>query len=129
MAKLNGKDGVCKVGANDVLNLRAWSFEESAPTLDAGVMGETFQDQRVGIPGNSGTMSALLDPADTAQDALTVGAQVTLQMYPEDDLSGDVYYEVTANVVKRGVTTDRGDMVSVDFDWVGSSAITENTVV
>lgn len=128
MAKYNGKDGVIKVGANTLANLRSWSFEEAAPTLDAGVCGETFQDQRVGIPGNSGTISALLDPADTAQDAITVGSQVTLQMYIEGSTSGDYYYEVTANLISRSVAVDRGDMVSVEFGWVGSSAITENTV-
>lgn len=128
MAKYNGKDGVIKVGANTLANLRAWSFEESAPTIDAGVCGEAFQDQRVGIPGNSGTVSALLDPADTAQDALAVGSQVTLQMYPEGSSGGDYYYQVTANITSRSVAQDRGDMVSAEFGWVGSSAITENTV-
>ncbi|MDH3636841.1 MAG: hypothetical protein OES09_00050 [Gammaproteobacteria bacterium] len=128
MAKLNGKNGVVKVGANDVINLRSWGFEETAPTIDAGVCGETFADQRVGIPSNSGTIDALLDPADTAQDAMSLGAQITLQMYPDGDVSTDTYYEVTANITSRGIAQDRGDMVSVAFGWVGSSAITENTV-
>jgi hypothetical protein len=129
MAKHEGRYGHVKVGANSLANLSSWSFTQSAPVIDATVMEETFADKRVGIPENSGEFTAYWDPTDTAQAAFdVVGTQVTLQMYPDDDQSGDYYYQVTATLSEIGHSADVSGMVERSFSWVGQSAVTENTV-
>ena len=69
------------------------------------------------------------DETDTSgQGALTVGAEVTLNFYPEGATSGDTYYGGTAIVTGRTINSSFDGLVEASLTLQGSGALTETTV-
>jgi hypothetical protein len=103
MATHKGSEGVVKVGTNTVAEVRSYSIEETAETLEDTSMGDTARTYLSSLTTFSGSIDVFWDETDTTgQGALTNGAEVTLNLYPEGDDSGDIYYTGTAIVT--GVT-------------------------
>ena len=117
MAIHKGQEGTVKVGANDILAIRSYSLEETADTLDKTVLGDTARTFLPSLTQFSGSVDVYWDETDTTgQGALTIGAEVTLNVYPEGDAVGDTYYTGTAIVT--GVTR------SASFDGLIEASIT-----
>lgn len=99
MAVRHGKDGVVKVGANTVASVTAWSLSEKIATVDKSAIGDTDETHLVGLKSGSGKVDCLLDPADAnGQEALTLGASVTLNLYPQGTTTGLKYWTFTATI-------------------------------
>jgi hypothetical protein len=77
----------------------------------------------------SGTVDVFWDETDTTgQGALTIGAEVTLNLYPEGDTAADTYYTGTAIVTSRSVSSSFDGMVEASIGVQGNGALTETTV-
>jgi len=129
MATHHGNSGTVELGANAVGEIKSWSVDETAETADDSAMGDSWRSHVVGKNSWSGTVECHWDPDDTdGQDALTAGASVTLNLYPEGNSSGADYYSGTATVegISRSVPQD--DIVSVTFTFKGNGALTASTV-
>lgn len=129
MSAHHGNEGAVYLGADQVAEVQSWSYdEEDADVQDVASMGDSAVTHYLsGIKRGSGSLECLWDETDTnGQQTLDVGASVTLNLYPEGNTSGDIYFGGTAQVtaVRRGSSV-RG-MVTVNFDFVG--ALTEQTV-
>ena len=63
---------------------------------------------------------------DTGQGALAVGSEVTLNLYPEGDTSGDTYYTGTAIVtgVSQAVTLDGVISRTINVQFSGGVSTT-----
>ena len=71
----------------------------------------------------------LWDETDTTgQGALTIGAEVTLNLYPEGDASGDVYYTGSAIVTGRTINSSYDGLVEMSISVQGNGALTQTTV-
>lgn len=117
MAIHKGQEGTVKVGANDIVAIRSYSLEETADTLDKTVLGDTSRTFLASLTQFSGSVDVYWDETDTTgQGALTVGAEVTLNVYPEGDAVGGSYYTGTAIVT--GITR------SASFDGLVEASIT-----
>jgi len=76
-----------------------------------------------GIVAGGGTVECLWDGSDTSgQEAMTVGASVTLNLYPEGDVASDVYYGGTAIITQMGVSSSVNGMVMRPFTFRGRLA-------
>lgn len=129
MSTHHGKDGTVKVSSNTVAEIRSWSVNQTVDTVDDTVMGDTWKTHLVGIPEWDGEMECFWDETDTnGQESLTIGASVTLNLYPEGASSTDKYYTGTASVTRIGValSVDGGVMRTVGFK--GNGALTGATV-
>lgn len=129
MATHHGKNGVVKVGSNSVAEVRDWNVNETVDTVDDTVQGDTWKTHLAGVPEWDGDMECFWDETDTnGQQALTIGASVTLNLYPEGAGSGATYKTGTASVtgVSIGVPHDGG--VSRRITFKGNGALTESTV-
>jgi hypothetical protein len=129
MAVHKGSEGTVKVGANAIANIRSYSIEESADTLEQTVMGNTSRAYAASLSTFSGSVDVYWDETDTTgQGALTIGAEVTLNFYPEGDTSGDTYYSGTAIVtgITRSASFDGNIEASISVQ--GDGALTETTV-
>lgn len=129
MAVHKGSEGTVKVGANAIANIRSYSIEESADTLEQTVMGNTSRAYAASLSTFSGSVDVYWDETDTTgQGALTIGAEVTLNFYPEGDTSGDTYYTGTAIVtgITRSASFDGNIEASISVQ--GDGALTETTV-
>jgi hypothetical protein len=117
MAIHKGQEGTVKVGANDIVAIRSYSLEETADTLDKTVLGDTSRTFFASLTQFSGSVDVYWDETDTTgQGALTVGAEVQLNVYPEGDAVGDTYYQGQAIVT--GITR------SASFDGLVEASIT-----
>lgn len=129
MATHTGSEGTVKVGSNAIAEIRSYSIEESADTLEDTSMGDTARTYKPSLTNYTGSVDVLWDETDsTGQGALTIGAEVTLNLYPEGDASGDVYYTGSAIVTGRTITGTYDGLVEMSITVQGNGALTESTV-
>lgn len=130
MATHAGSEGTVKVGSDAIAEIRSYSIEESADTLEDTSMGDTARTYKPSLTNYTGSIDVLWDETDSAgQGALTIGAEVTLNLYPEGDASGDVYYTGSAIVTGRTITGTYDGLVEMSITVQGNGALTESTVV
>lgn len=128
MANHTGVDGVLKVGTNTVAEVRNWSINETADTLEDTTMNDTSRTYQAGLKSWSGSLTAFWDETDTnGQEALTVGSSATLNLYPEGATTGDIYYSGTAIVNSIGISVPTNGFVERTIGFQGSGALTKGT--
>jgi len=128
MATHTGSEGTIKIGTDVLGELRSFSLESSAETIEDTSMGDTARTYKVGLTAFSGTASVFFDETDTAQGNVDAGASITLSVFPEGATSGDTFYSGTAIVVGRNINSSFDGMVEMEISFTGSGALTESTV-
>lgn len=129
MATHKGSEGVVKVGANTVAEVRTWTIAESADTLQDTTMGDTARTFKSSLTTFTGSLDVFWDETDsTGQGALTIGAEVTFAVYPEGDASTDTYYTGTAIVTEVSRTASFDGLVEASISLQGTGALSESTV-
>ena len=102
MATHAGSEGTVKVGSNAIAEIRSFSIEETADTIEDTSMGDSARTYKPSLTSFSGSIDVFWDESDTTgQGALTIGAEVTLNLYPEGDTTGDTYLGGSAIVTGR----------------------------
>lgn len=126
-----GSEGTVLVGANAVAEVMSFEFTEEAEILTRKPLGATWQETQSGTKKWSGSITCDWDETDTnGQVALANGATVTLNLHPEGNASGDVYWSgsaVVSNVTRSVGGND--EFTSISFSFTGSGALTEGAVV
>ena len=116
MATYKGSDGIVKVGTNTVAEIRSYSIEETADTLEDTSMGDSARTYKSSLTSFSGSLDVFWDESDAdGQGALTIGNEVQLNVYPEGDDTLDKYYQ--GNVIVTGVSR------SASFDGLVEASI------
>lgn len=129
MAVHKGSEGTVKVGSNAIAEIRSYSIEETGDTLETSTMGDTARTYVPSLTSWSGSVDVYWDETDsTGQGALTVGAQVTLNVYPEGDSAADTYYTGTAIVTSVSKTASFDGLVEASIGVQGTGALTSDTV-
>ena len=129
MATHTGSEGTVKVGSNAIAEIRSFSIEEQADTLDDTTMGDTARTFKSSLTSFSGSVDVLWDETDTSgQGALTIGASVTLNLYPEGDATGDTYLTGSAIVTGRSISSSYDGLVEMSITVQGNGALTSTTV-
>ena len=129
MATHTGSEGTVKVGSNAIAEIRSFSIEEQADTLDDTTMGDTARTFKSSLTSFSGSVDVLWDETDSSgQGALTIGASVTLNLYPEGDATGDTYLTGSAIVTGRSISSSYDGLVEMSITVQGNGALTSTTV-
>lgn len=129
MATHAGSEGTVKSGANAIAEVRSFSLEETADTIEDTTMGDASRTYLTGLKTFSGSVDVFWDETDTdGQVSFSVGSSVTLAVYPEGDTAGDTYYSGTAIVTGRTITSSFDGMVEASFTLQGTGALTATTV-
>ena len=129
MAVHKGSEGTVKVGVNGILEIRSYSIEESADTLETSTMGDTARSYVPSLTTFTGSVDVYWDETDTnGQGALSIGTEVTLNVYPEGDASTDTYYTGSAIVTGVTRTASFDGLVEASITLQGTGALTESTV-
>jgi len=129
MATHKGSEGLVKVGSATVAEVKSYSLEESADTIETTKMGDAARTYLPSLTSFSGSIDCFWDETDTSgQVALAVGASVTLVFYPEGADTGDTYYSGTALVTGKTITGSFDGMVEASISVQGTGAITTTTV-
>lgn len=135
MARTSGKLGMVKVGTDSVAEVKDWNFSETCDVIDSTAMGDSAKQKVATFTSASGSLTAWWDSTDTdGQGALKAGNTVTLKLYTDVGLhattglqtpaSGDVFYEMSAIISERGVTTTMDGWIETSFSFEVSGAIT-----
>ena len=129
MGTHKGSEGFVKVGSATIAEVKSYSLEESADTIETTKMGDAARTYLPSLTSFSGSIDCFWDETDTSgQVALAVGASVTLVFYPEGADSGDTYYSGTALVTGKTITGSFDGMVEASISVQGTGAITTTTV-
>ena len=129
MATHKGSEGLVKVGSATIAEVKSYSLEESADTIETTKMGDAARTYLPSLTSFSGSIDCFWDETDTSgQVALAVGASVTLVFYPEGADAGDTYYSGTALVTGKTITGSFDGMVEASISVQGTGAITTTTV-
>lgn len=129
MATHAGSEGTVRVGAtNAIAEIRSFSVEETGDTIDDSTMGDTARTFIAGLKTFTATVDCLWDETNTlGQGALTVGATVTLNLYPEGASTGDTYYTGSAIVTGRTINSSYDGLVEISISCQGTGALTTST--
>ena len=129
MATHAGSEGTVKVGSDAIAEIRSFSIEETADTLEDTSMGDSARTYKQSLTSFSGSVDVFWDESDTAgQGGLTIGAEVTLNLYPEGDTAGDTYLSGSAIVTGRSVSSSFDGLVEMSISVQGNGALTQTTV-
>lgn len=129
MANHTGIDGTVKIGANAVAEVRNFSINTSAETIDDTTITDTAKTFVAGQTSWTADVSCFWDDTDTTgQGAMTAGASVTLNLYPEGAITGDTYWTGSAIITSMNVSTPTNGMIEASFNAQGSGALTKATV-
>ena len=129
MATHAGSEGTVKVGSDAIAEIRSFSIEETADTIEDTSMGDAARTYKPSLTSFSGSIDVFWDETDSAgQGALTIGAEVTLNLYPEGDTAGDTYLSGAAIVTGRSVSSSFDGLVEMSISVQGNGALTQTTV-
>ena len=129
MATHKGSEGTVKVGSNAVAEIRSYSIEESADTLEDTSMGDSARSYKPSLTSFSGSLDVFWDETDVdGQGALSIGSEVTLNVYPEGDTTGDTYYTGSAIVTGVSRSASFDGLIEASVSVQGNGALTSTTV-
>lgn len=129
MATHKGSEGVVKIGSNTIAEVRDWSITISSDTVEDTTMGDSARTYKPSLTSATGSISAYWDETDaTGQGAMTAGSEVTLNLYPEGDASGDTYYTASVIITEEGASASFDGMVEASYSFSANGAVTTTTV-
>lgn len=127
-----GNEGLVRIGSNTVAEVVEFEFTEKVDPVEDTAMGDAYKTHiaNSGIKEWSGSMTCHWDETDTnGQNLLVPGASVALNLYPEGNQTGDVYWTGQATITERSQTTKMdGDTIKASFSFLGNGALTRSTV-
>jgi hypothetical protein len=128
MANHSGSEGVVKIGTYTMAETRSYTLTETGDTIEDSIMGDSYRTFKTGMKSWTGSVVCFWDETESAQSALTAGASVTLNLYPEGNASTDKYYTGTVLVtsIERSAAFD--GMVEATFSFQGTGTLTESTL-
>jgi predicted secreted protein len=129
MATHTGNEGTIKVGSNAIAEVRSYSIEETGDTVEDTVMGDTYRTHKASLKSWTASADIYIDETDTTgQGALTVGSEVTLNVYYEGETAGDSYKTGTAIVTASSLNASFDGMLEGSISLQGTGALTSSTV-
>jgi hypothetical protein len=126
---LHGSKGAVTVAGTVVANITGWSVDESVEIAKAkfcrGTDTVKYSD---GIKDISISIEALLNADDASQSALISGAEVVLELQPDNNGSGADEWQCSATVQSRrfGISVD--GFATASFVCEVNGALTKGTV-
>ena len=129
MATFDGNAGVVKVGSNAVAEVTQWSVNEGIQVKDDTAMGDTSDTHLTGRKNWSGSLTCHWDDTDTnGQEALVIGASVTLNLLAEGVAAAQDQMSGTSSITDVGVTVEKDGVIQRTFSFLGNGALTHGVV-
>jgi len=132
MATKTGSSGVVKiaVGGGSVAvvgEVRTFSIETSADTIEDSVMGDTARTYLSGLESSTVSIECYWDDSDAQQLVLDSRADVDFEIYPTGTATGEKYYSGGGIVTSKSINTSFDGMVEASFSIQVSGAVQEAT--
>jgi hypothetical protein len=128
MATRKGKEGIVKIGANTVGEVKSFEIEVTANEVDVSTLGVAWTKTNSTQNSWSGTMEMFYDPTDIGQPTAIVGSIVTLALYYEGSTTGLKYDTGSALITSISRSQSFDGMVNQTVAFTGNGALTTSTV-
>jgi hypothetical protein len=130
MATTTGASGVVKVQASGtavavVGEVRSFTFEGSADTIEDSVMGDSARTYKQGLKTNTVSLEVYWDEDDVQQLLLDEGADIDFEIYPTGAGSGETFFTGGGIVTSRSISGAFDGMVEASFTVQCSGAVAE----
>lgn len=130
MATFKGNDGVIKLGSSGGTNIvgevRSYSLEHTADTIEDTAMGDTSRTHVASLKSFSGSLDVFWDDTDTnGQGAFVVGNTIEINLYPAG--ASDTYYSGSAIVTGVSRTGEVNGLVEASLSVQGTGDLTTTT--
>lgn len=123
MAVSYGKGGLVKIGTDTVAHVQTWSVSQSAETGDTTSMGDDWTNHILGAKSWEGSMDVLSDPDDPGQQALSIGASVTVSLYENGEDASKWYFTGLATVTSSETSSDKSAVNSGSVSFTGNGPL------
>lgn len=124
MAKDHGFDGIVKVNTtHEVGHLQSWSIDDGVSLTKGSAMRQSWEDARAFARKWSGSGEAYFDAADLGENAMALGTQVTLHLYPGGDDQGKNVRSGTASMTSVTQSAPKDGWVTVTFGFEGEGEL------
>ena len=127
MATHTGSEGTIKVATTVVGELRSYTVDQTADTIEDTSMGDSNRTYKTALKAWSGSASLFFDELDAGQLLLVLGTSVALKVYPEGASSGDKYYYGDAIITGSNISASFDGMVEAEVTFTGTGALTLGT--
>jgi len=133
MATKTGASGVVKLQVSGttvavVGEVRSFTFDGSADTIEDSVMGDVSRSYKAGLKTNTVSIECYWDEADAQQLVIDERASLDFEVYPTGTGSGETFYSGTGIVTSRSITGSFDGMVEASFSIQCSGDVTEAQV-
>ncbi|MDB4507525.1 phage tail protein [bacterium] len=133
MATKTGASGVVKVQVSGttvavVGEVRSFTFDGSADTIEDSVMGDSSRTYKQGLKTNTVSIECYWDEADAQQLILDERASVDFEIYPTGTGSGETFFSGGGIVTSRSISGAFDGMVEASFTIQCSGDVTEAQV-
>jgi hypothetical protein len=133
MATKTGASGVVKVQVSGttvavVGEVRSFTFDGSADTIEDSVMGDSTRTYKQGLKTNTVSLDVYWDDADAQQLILDEGVDIDFEIYPTGTGTGEKYYSGGGIVTSRSISAAFDGMVEASFNIQCSGDVTEAQV-
>ena len=127
MANHLGREGLVKISSTTIGELRNYALSHSSDTVEDSVIGDTYRTRLATMKTWSVTGDLYWDETDAGQLLVTIGSQVTLNLYPEGASSGDVYYSGAAIVTAFNVSASFDGIIEGQISFEGNGVLSSLT--
>ncbi len=128
MATFKGNDGVVLIGTDVMAEVISFSVDETADTIEDTVMGDTSKTYKASFTDFTATVETYFDDTDTAQQAVTAGDTVTLNLQMEGNTSSDHKLTGSAIVTSRSIGVTSDGINTATYSLQGTGGLTETVV-
>jgi predicted secreted protein len=123
MATKLGRDGLIKISSTTIGELRNYALTHTSDTVEDSVLGDTYRTRLASMKTWSASGDLYWDEGDAGQLLITIGSQVTLNLYPEGGSTGDVYYSGAAIVTQFNVSASFDGIIEGQISFEGNGVL------
>jgi predicted secreted protein len=123
MATKLGREGLIKLSSTTIGELRNYALTHTSDTVEDSVIGDTYRTRLASMKSFSVSGDLYWDEGDAGQLLITIGSQVTLNLYPEGGSTGDVYYSGAAIVTQFNVSASFDGIIEGQISFEGNGVL------
>jgi predicted secreted protein len=127
MATKLGRDGLIRISSTTIGELRNYALTHTSDTVEDSVLGDTYRTRLASMKTWSASGDLYWDEGDAGQLLITIGSQVTLNLYPEGATAGDIYYQGAAIVTQFNVSASFDGIIEGSIAFEGNGPLSTLT--
>jgi predicted secreted protein len=121
MATKLGRDGLIRISATTIGELRNYALTHTSDTVEDSVLGDTYRTRLASMKSWGVSGDLYWDENDAGQLLITIGSQVTLNLYPEGSVTGDRYYSGQALITQFNISASFDGIIEGSIAFEGTA--------